>query len=339
MYNVVISFGNYPSNIRLGEPGPFTAEELGLKWLRHCATFSDKGMLAKYRLVLLLPRDVTIPNIYDPYLEAWGDKLRFDENSKVQEWPLGPNLVFQQVLWLYHYKKLRGPFLWCEPDCIPIQPRWLDDLFEEYVNTGRPFMGALVDQKNENGQHIPRHMTGNGIYPEDAHLQAPMMLEARLTPWDVFAAKQIMAKAHFTRLIQHEYRHQEIMSQPEMFGVLRPGACLFHTDKFGAIVRLLGKDEVRAEPRGSADLEHESPPAEVLLPPAHMNLDDMLSMISEMCRLSPDTRRKVAYYVLNKGIVNSGHMAQHRKQLNAAKPKPKPLVEVLGEPAIIQPPA
>lgn len=338
MYNVVTSFGNYPTNIKLGEPGPYTAEELGLMWLKHCAVFSEPGMLKKYRLVLLLPRDVTIPQHLNDSLNAWGDKKRFDENSHVRDWPLGPNLVFQQVLWLYVHKKLEGPFLWCEPDCIPVKPDWLDRLFDEYERSGKLFMGAFVDAKTESGQRIPRHMTGNGIYPDKPHNTAPGLLEARLTPWDVYAATQIMRNCQFTIQIQHEYRHEEIRSAGELAQVLRENASLFHTDKFGAIIRILGGGELLpADPHESLALPLEAaPPESKGKTPSEVfaeeekvelfhlgafdaelakdHLDDMLELIGQLCASDKEARRKTAYFMLEHGIVNQGFLGQFMRK-------------------------
>lgn len=322
MYNIVTSFGNYPSNISLDVPGPYTAEELGQMWLRHVASFSKPGMLSKYRLILMLPRDIVIPEHMNVYLDAWGDKRRFDENSKIVAWPMGPNLVFQQILWLYHHKKMEGPFLWVEPDCIPVRPSWLDDLWEEYHNAGKPFMGGLVDVMNANGQRIPKHMTGNGIYPDKPYLLAPAMLEARMTPWDVFAAPQIMKNAHFTAQIQHEYRHEEILGADQMQRTVKATTSLFHTDKFGSLIRLLaggtrpinqpdnpiiqpdkrGKPlvEVFAEAANEVDEEGSKEP----------DIDDLLYLLDRVCK-SKEAKSKVARYMLEHGIITQGHVTQH----------------------------
>lgn len=318
MYNVVTSFGNYPSNIALDTPGPHTSEELGQMWLRHVASFSKSGMLSKYRLILMLPRDVTIPEHMNGYLNVWGDKRRFDENSRVKAWPLGPNLVFQQVLWLYHHKKMEGPFLWCEPDCIPVRPTWLDDLWEEYHNAGKPFMGGLVDLTNDNGQRIPKHMTGNGIYPDKPYMLAPSMLEARLTPWDVFSAPQIMQHAHFTSQIQHEYRHQEILSADQMQRTVKPATSLFHTDKFGALVRLLAAgtrplnqpNDPVSEPDKRARTIAEAF-GEIAEEQPEESLEGMLIRIKERCQGDKVAKGIVARYLLENGIITQGHVTQH----------------------------
>lgn len=285
-------------------------------WLRHVATFSRPQMLSKYRLILLLPRDIVIPAHMNGYLTAWGDKRRYDENSKVTAWPLGPNLVFQQVLWLYHHKRMEGPFLWCEPDCIPVRPNWLDDLWEEYNNCGKSFMGGLVDVMNEGGQRIPRHMTGNAIYPDKPYMLAPAMLEARMTPWDVFAAPQIMKHAHFSTQIQHEYRHQEILSFDQMLRTVKPEAALFHTDKFGALIRLLASGSRPPTPTVIETVTSANPNGSVMFgtEEQHETEEEMLNrLLNELERACEDksVRSKVARHLLEHGIVNQGHMTQH----------------------------
>jgi hypothetical protein len=330
MFNVVTSFGNYPTNTKPGEPGPYTAEELGLIWLEHVAKISRPEMLKNYRLVLVLPRDIQLPARLKPFLDLWGATQRVDENNGVQQWPLGPNLVFRQVLWLYHYKKLEGPFLWCEPDCVPVTADWLDSLFGEYQAEGKLFMGAFVDVfSDENKTRIPRHMTGNGIYPGDAYKPAPALMEARMTPWDVWAAQQIMRSCHFTKQIQHEYRHSEITSVKDLRDTLKPGTVLFHSDKFGAIARLLGgvafstpagpREETFPEPGVGSVHEIGQSQAPVFLSDGE-DLDRILDRLKEICSRSEEQRRKVAYFMLENKIIVGAHFSHHvRRQAEKKK--------------------
>jgi hypothetical protein len=176
--------------------------------------------------------------------------------------------------------------------------------------------------KNENGQRIPKHMTGNGIYPDKPFMLAPAMLEARMTPWDVFAAPQIMAHAHYTAQIQHEYRHDEILSVDQMQHTVRPEAALFHTDKFGAIIRLLASGAKVDKPpesepappspevlrsRSIAEAFHEEEDQETPLE----KLDRMLGEIDQVCADNKEARTRVARYMLEHGIVTQGHLTQH----------------------------
>jgi hypothetical protein len=324
MYNVVTSFGGYPITIKPGEFGPYTSEDLGLMWLKHCAEFSTPGMLSKYRLVLLLPREIVIPHEYDDYLDAWGDKKRFDENNKTQTWPFGPNLVFSQILWLYHYNKIAGPFLWCEPDAIPVRADWLDAIFSEYEEEKKPFMGAFVDTLVLEGQRTPKHMSGNGVYPDKAFNLAPMLMEARSSPFDVYAAKQIVNNCHFTKLIQHERGVDPSLT------IVKRDTVLYHPDKVGALINRLGGHyerlpqtlkEQRNAGRPLVEVLAESPPVYPEDGLDHPTVDECLDIIHKACQSDTEVRRKVAYFMLNNGIINSGHFGTFRKRQKHAAAK------------------
>lgn len=305
MYNVVIGFGNYPTYLRNGKPGPYTTEELGLMWIKHVAAFSVPGMLKKYRLVLLLPRELLIPETLNLDLDQWGAKQRIDDNNKAQPWPVGPNSAFKQILWCYAHDKLQGPFLWCEPDCIPIKPHWLDRLFDEYERARKPFMGALVDGFFSTGYRIPKHMTGNAIYPDKPYQKAPKLLECHGTAWDVYAAGEILKLENFhdTDLIQHEIDDQQ---HP-----FNSSSVLYHPDKTG---NLIGRLSGSAEPLPQKSLIG-APPVEVFSAEEPKPVDHLLSEILRACQEDKDTQRKVAYFMIDNRIVNSGHWGQHKKKL------------------------
>ena len=101
---VALSFGPYPTNVQFGTPGALNCDDLGLIWLKHVALFSRPGMLFNHSLILLVPKETVIPE--DCHLEKWGSVKRFAENSKVEQWPLGPNLIFEQIIWLQYNNKL-----------------------------------------------------------------------------------------------------------------------------------------------------------------------------------------------------------------------------------------
>jgi hypothetical protein len=319
MYNVITSFGAYPINMKPGEYGPYSSEDLGLMWLKHCAEFSQPGMLSKYRLILLLPREIVIPHEYDDFLDSWGDKKRFDENHKIQAWPHGPNLVFQQILWLYNYNKIAGPFLWCEPDAIPVKPTWLDDLFSEYEQGQKPFMGAFVDTLVLEGQRTPKHMSGNGVYPDKPFNLAPLLMEARNTPFDVYAAKQIVNNCHFTKLIQHERGVEPDISE------VKPDTVLYHPDKLGVLIKRLSGGHYEQTSQSPSRHNIGMPLVEVFaqqeIGEEGPSLDMLLDLIRRACANSNEDRRKVAYFMLNNGIINSGHFGTFRKRQKHAAAK------------------
>jgi len=320
---VALSFGPYPTNVQFDTPGVLNCDDLGFIWLRHVAEFTRPGVLYNHSLILLVPKETVIPE--DCHLDKWGSVKRFSENSNVQQWPLGPNLIFQQVIWLQYNKKLSGPFLWCEPDCVPVTSDWLERIDQEYRHCGKPFMGANVEQQVVNKTKIPRHMTGNAVYPNEAYKLAPKILEARMTPWDVYAADEILAHAYFTGQIQHEYRHAEISDRRELANILKPETTLFHSDKYGAIARIFGR------PTPVVSIKAPQVQPTVVSTPL-LSREEMLYRVIEQCGWDKDFSREVAYKMIEKGIVNRGHMANYgkkKKKLEAVQdavqePEPEP---------------
>lgn len=329
---VVLAISATPCFIAQDTPGPYNQEELGVMWLDWVAELSANS-IRNYELVLLAPTRTQLP----PSLDAWGKVTKFVENHGVAQWPQGPNAVFKQVQWFYYHKKLRGAFFWVESDCIPLTPDWLDLVADEYGRCDKPFMGAVVDPHPPKNR-APRHMTGNAVYPDKAYELAPKLMEAHHTAWDVHAAPQILPKAHLTKLIQHDWRRPEITSADELRSILHPETVLFHSDKYGAIARILSKNPrydgrqptnfegPSDEPGGIPILEYAAsrgveiapgPLAQNILPPP--SLDDALAIIQEASKEDPLARKKIAKFMVTNDIVNHGHCTQYGKPFGGKK--------------------
>src|SRR5690348_15811307 len=92
---------------------------------------------------LLLLRDKGAAPI--PEFAASFDKV--DEIVVIDDiwhsWPQSPNNVFQTAA--SHIAELMPqPWLWIEPDVVPMRAGWIDALAKEYSEAGKPFMGDYV---------------------------------------------------------------------------------------------------------------------------------------------------------------------------------------------------
>lgn len=345
---VVLAFSESPCFIAQDTPGPYNQRELAHIWLDWVAELSADSV-RKYDLVLLCPTNAELP----VSVKAWGKLTRFPENNAIASWPMGPNRVFQQVMWFYYHKKMRGPFLWIEADCVPLTPDWIDLLADEYRRGGKPFMGAVVEP-NPPKNKAPRHMTGNAVYPENAYLLAPRLMEAHHTAWDVHAAGQILRQLHVTKLIQHDWRCPEIRDADDLRSRLMPDTVLFHSDKYGAIPKILGglripMDEDGRPMKDVPILEYaaskgvavhawpnvtEGPQNELAKTPA-WTLDSVpLEKLLEYLKYEsgdPLIRKRVAKFMVTNDIVNHGHCAAYNKPLGGKKgaknktPKARPV--------------
>ncbi len=153
-----------------------------------------------------------------------------------------PNSMFRTFAWHFFMEKL-GPWMFIEPDCVPLTSDWLYKLEAEYLIHQKPFMGAHVQIEK-----VPEHLSGNAIYPVNVP-QIGTTLIMR-TNWindgreyelafDVAGARDTLGQSHFTNLIQHIFRHPGFKSREEFEKTIDKRAVLFHSCKDGSIFKYL----------------------------------------------------------------------------------------------------
>lgn len=165
-----------------------------------------------------------------------------------ESWPIGPNWMFQTTL-KYVYEEWPLPFLFLEPDAIPLHNRWLTNLQEEYFRIGKPYMGAIVHSSGQAG--LPGdHLTGVAIYPADAYERLkPIFSDPRA--FDMAMAPLVVPHTHHTNLHQHfwgkmnlapHFRRDNTPDQPRntlLLKKINPGASIFHRNKDLSLIALL----------------------------------------------------------------------------------------------------
>lgn len=146
----------------------------------------------------------------------------------------GPNSLFRQAAWFFYVKPMLGPWLYLEPDCVPLAKTWDDQLEAAYRASGKAFMGAKM--KAQGGEE---YLNGVAIYPQNAVTLAPSLATRMMwkelpeteIAFDIAGGAEVLRKAEFTDLIQLSYRSDE----PEA----RDGAVLFHGDRSGKLLETL----------------------------------------------------------------------------------------------------
>ena len=165
-------------------------------------------------------------------------------------WPQSANHVFKKVGKEIEYGNAK-PFLWLEPDAVPLHGKAFDQIEEEYNRLGRPFLGDII---NEGRGFVP-HMSGIGVYPGRISNFAGEIYFAGSTPWDVHAAGAILPQAAQSELIFHKWKAEPIESLSEFNQhvlSVRPKCVLFHSDKSGKLIELLRSG--KPAPPAAADL-------------------------------------------------------------------------------------
>jgi FkbM family methyltransferase len=167
-------------------------------------------------------------------LKAFDKVYRYIAKAAIDGWPEGANYFFRTVTaWMQNNPRYRY-FLWLEPDAIPMREGWLNDLEKEFLASGKPFMGDRVQVED-----IPLHMSGVGIYPNPLHQWAGEAYRAHDEAWDMSGKDQIVPQAHFTKLIEHAWRHPVFTNRNELKTQIRPEAVIFHSSKDGSLIDLL----------------------------------------------------------------------------------------------------
>lgn len=163
----------------------------------------------------------------------------FPARAEINGWPEGANYMFRTATaWLGNAVRWKH-FLWLEPDAIPLETGWMDTIELEYNdnllrNPNMVFMGDRVQVED-----IPLHMSGVGVYPNPLHAFAGEAYRAHDTAWDMAGKDQIVPKAHFTKLIEHAWKHPSFTKEEELTTQIRPEAVLFHSSKDGSLIDLL----------------------------------------------------------------------------------------------------
>ena len=150
-------------------------------------------------------------------------------------WPFAPNAMFVEAARVMGHHP--SPWLWIEPDCIPLKPNWLDAIEDEYRTAGKPFMGCVYDKP------FP-HLNGCAVYPEFVFNFNPKMIRPGRVPFDCVNPHLTLHHAHNTRLIQRSLVDPS-KNTPHSFRevgdlkVIWPQAVLFHGCKDGTLIPML----------------------------------------------------------------------------------------------------
>lgn len=220
----------------------------------------------------------------------------FQARAEIDGWPEGANYMFRTATaWLSTSFMKWTYFMWMEPDAIPLQAGWADKIEDEHLRNKKPFTGDRVQVED-----IPLHMSGIGVYPNPLHAYAGEAYRAVDVAWDMAGKDQIVPRAHFTKLIEHAWKHPSFSDLSELNTQIRKEAIVFHASKDGSLIDLLrskkGKETIspasinlgpnqpkeREEPRSPSP----SPTCDIFIrtyPGDYKWLDYCLKSIAKFC--------------------------------------------------------
>src|SRR4029077_2047648 len=85
-------------------------------------------------------------------------------DEPVDGWIPGSNSLWKAAA--MHCQTLKEPWLFLEPDAVPLRTGWLDEIQAEYQRSGRAFLGSVVPN---NMVDPPKpYLEGVAVYPTNA---------------------------------------------------------------------------------------------------------------------------------------------------------------------------
>tara|TARA_R110000868_G_scaffold64854_5_gene194625 strand:- start:1686 stop:2585 length:900 start_codon:yes stop_codon:yes gene_type:complete len=270
-------------------------------WIR------ELGGVMAHSCVLAISKAAHEEGLSEPILEQLRlafHKVDLYQVSDIDEpaWPKGANHAFIRVCKDVIQNDPVKPFLWLEPDAIPLKATWLDQIEREYMACGKPFMGAFVDLPG-----TKKHMSGIAVYRQVDRF-APSYVLSHEFAFDIVMADEVIPKAHFTSLIQHDWKPAE----GEIQSRVSTGAVVYHQDKTGVLIDALrgggcstekpaeGADVVAVLHGIPATLSTPKPvEKELTIPQEIRNLTFRLREISE---INPSRRTQVLVALKENGL-------------------------------------
>jgi len=258
-------------------------------------------------------------------------------------WPVSCNRAFQNICW-HSILQTRQPFLFMEPDAIPLCEGWIDQIEAEYRACGRPFMGDFVELSTSDAKGID-HMSGIAVYDWNLSIHAPRLFNCSNGKdefaWDIWAASDIIPKMHRTNLIQHDWRGTG--DQPHQWrknnvdpSFVKEGAVIYHPDKRGVLLNdgLAGEgDRVGGELRtgvpesiphlntSPASIPHEEKPqiqSEEAPQDQQAILFERFGSVLEQCGSNASLKRKVKAKLIEHGWLKAKQIKRTGKKVRPA---------------------
>jgi hypothetical protein len=165
-------------------------------------------------------------------------------------WPKAPNVMFEHAARQVQLT-CKLPWLWLEPDSVPLKKNWLDALSEEAFFSSRLFLGAHVQGRTLKGQ-VLEHMSGVAIYPHNTMLHLGIDIAAAEDAFDLAISEKVLKRMQKTPLIQHHWGPSQAdaptfalsttSASPKntvALSLIDSRAVLFHRCKDGSLIELL----------------------------------------------------------------------------------------------------
>lgn len=201
------------------------------RWASHVKRL---GGVKNHHIILLPAHVATTDGILDDLKSCFGKAESIPCHHTERGWPISCNMAFEQAAW-HSYNVTKQPFLWMEPDAIPLTSNWMDVIESEYAKCGKPFMGDFVKIAGVMPNGID-HMSGIAVYHWNMPRLCPSIFRNERTAWDIASGREVIHQMHRTNLIHHDWIPDQKWRRDVVDpSCVRSGAVVYHPDKKGVL--------------------------------------------------------------------------------------------------------
>lgn len=222
--------------------------------LNLCKLIGELGGCGDHKLLLVADASVDwfpASEIAEAARPSFASTELIVSDPSVTGWPLGANALWLCAARHVMQNKL-GPWLWLEPDAVPLCKGWLDQIANAKFE--KPFAGHIY-RDNQTGKEM---ISGIAVYPQDAYRWKEVVQQRA---FDVALSDFVMNEAQHTNLIYHLWgennlpptfvRQKTQLTPRNAMSIqeIPPQAVVFHRNKDGTLIRLLReKLGIKVEP-------------------------------------------------------------------------------------------
>ncbi len=219
-----------------------------LEWMRELDTHIDHA--------LLLVADDAVPMDTKRAIDALGKSIFSSSETIMPKCPQSVNgnyhapaaAMFERASSHILSCFKDWPWLWCEPDCVPLKSGWLYSLADAYEESPKRFVGSIARVKQDGVP--PTVMFATAIYPHNAHEELKQFCDGKKA-FDMAFSDYVVPRAYNIPLIQHvwgtpeqapTFKRLTAADDGQQVGTLAnvsKNAVLWHRNKDGTLIELL----------------------------------------------------------------------------------------------------
>ena len=291
--------------------------DLMTRWSNHVQKL---GPYLNHHLVLLPVHGVNTTGI-EQRLSGSFSKISIEPCHHTERgWPISCNKAFETMAWAA-YQKYKQPFLWMEPDAVPLKQGWLNDVENEYRAKGRPFMGDYVAIAGVMPNGVD-HMSGIAVYHPDMPRLAPSIFNNERAAWDIASAGQVTRQMARTNLIQHDWIPTKQWRRDKVdLTCVKEGAVIYHPDKKGVLFDDgLIQNGMQGDPASGVALVERSPhETKEIIKIVVSPIDVLLDEIINHAKTNPKTKKEITQRLCEEGIIPKAKATkQSRKKVRSS---------------------